>query len=79
MAEVDHVKADLRQHTYRLQEARDRLRQAQEDAAAHEHRLAAAMRRVLDAGGIIADEAELIDRLLEQLHQLIPRQRSSSD
>lgn len=78
MTEVDHVTADLREHTYHLQATRERLRRAQEDAEAAEHRLADAMRRVLDAGGIIAEERETIDGLLEQLHKLIPRQRAAS-
>lgn len=78
MSEVDHVKADLRERSYRLLDTRERMRRAQEDATAAEHRLADAMKRVLDAGGIIAEELAAIDPLLEQLHQLIPRQRDAS-
>lgn len=78
-SEADHVKADLREHSYRLLITRERLRRAREDATAAEHRLADAMRRVLDAGGIIAEELAAIDPLLDQLHELIPRQRDSDN
>lgn len=79
MLDAEHVAAELLEHLHRREAAREQLRRAQEDAAAAEHRLARAMTRVLDAAGIITAEAAAIDRLLEQLHDVIPRQRPDDD
>jgi uncharacterized membrane protein YgcG len=76
VGEVEHVKADLREHWLRREAERTRLTVARADAAAAEHRLAAAMRRVADAGGIITAETQAIEQLLDKLHELIPRQRT---
>lgn len=78
MTEVEHVKADLREHWQRREAERARLAVARADAAAAEHRLAGAMRRVADAAGIITAETEAIEQLLDKLNELIPQQRRQS-
>lgn len=72
---VEQLRAELDERISWRAAARNRLAEAIENAVAAQRAYDVAIAITRDARGIIDEETEQIDKLLERLHELIPKQR----